>query len=102
MTNEQVAEVLNTAMDNGEWHTPSTDHRSIEINELSSKVVRYGTCKISLHSNYHDQLNWFNINKDCVHIWQDSTLPGRVKSVNRNIYRFREVIELIDKYTIKK
>ncbi len=54
MTNEQVAEILNTAMDNGEWHTPSTDYRSIELNELSSKVVRYGTCKEHLQSERVD------------------------------------------------
>src|SRR5688572_12241885 len=100
MTNEEIAEIINTALDTGDWHTPSTDYRSIELDKLSSRLVRYGTCKVSLHSNYHDELYWFNINKDSVHIWQDSSLPGRSKTIARNIYRIRDLIALIDKYTL--
>lgn len=99
MTVDQVAEIINIAMDNGNWHTPSTSSKSIVINPLSSKVVRYGTCKISLHSNYHDEDYWFNINANSVHIWQDATLPGRSKTISNNIYNLRKLIELIDKYT---
>lgn len=96
MTTEHVAEILMTALDNGEWHTPGVT--DVKIDELSSKVVRYGSCKISLHSNYHDQPYMFNINRNSVHIWQDSSLPGRVKTLPRSIYNLREVIQKIDQY----
>lgn len=97
LTPDQIADILNTAMDTGNWHTPGTDSKTIKIHTQHNQVA-YGTCEVSLHSNYHDQVNWFNINQDSVHIWQDASLPGKSKSVNRNIYRFRDVIQKIDEY----
>ena len=97
LTSEQIADILNTALDNGNWHTPNVDSKTIQIQTQDKKVI-YGVCEVDLHSNYRHQFNWFNINSDSVHIWQDSSLPGRHKVVNKNIYRLRDVIQKIDEY----
>jgi hypothetical protein len=67
LTKKRIAGILNTAMDDGEWHTPSATDVNIQTQNTS---VIYGWCNISKHNTYHDKEVWFNINANTVQIWE--------------------------------
>lgn len=96
VTPDEIAGLLNTALDHGEFHSPSCS--DIVIKEQNDVVI-YGTFKESLHNRYHDRLGFFNINAGAVHIWEkDGT--GTWKSCNyRKIYNLPQLATwLIEKH----
>ena len=76
---EEISGILNTALNDDEWHTPSVSDISIK---QQTQFCVYGWCNISKHNTYHDKEVWFNINGDCVHIWVEEYVKGRA---NRNL-----------------
>gem|GEM_PF-3404169 len=96
LTIDEISGILNTAMDDGEWHTPSA--RDINIKEQTRFCV-YGWCNISKHNTYHDKEIWFNINQDTVQIWVKEYIKGGVdKSLYRtihNIYQLGFILNIL-------
>jgi hypothetical protein len=96
LTKEEIISILNTAMDDGEWHTPHTSDISIHT---QSSVAVYGYFNCSKHNTYHDQERWFNINGNSVHIWIKEYDRGRAdKSLYRPIYNFRQLANILDSF----
>jgi len=96
LNEEEIRGILNTAMDDGEWYTPSSS--DINIHTQNSHVV-YGWCNISKHNSYHDKEVWFNINQDTVQIWVKEYVKGKIdKSLYRtihNIYQLGFILNLL-------
>lgn len=61
ITNEEILDILNTAMDNGDWHTPSA--ADINLHELSNAKCAYGWFNISKHNTYRDKEMWLLVFK---------------------------------------
>ena len=97
LTKDEVAGILNTAMDDGEWHTPSAG--DISIKEQNTSVV-YGWCNISKHNTYHDKEVWFNINANTVQIWvKEYQGQGKIhKSLYRPIYNLKQLGNILSIY----
>lgn len=94
LTIEEISGILNTAMDDGEWHTPSAS--DISIHTQNSHVV-YSWCNISKHNTYHDKEVWFNINQDTVQMWVKEYVKGGVdKSLYRTIHNIYELGFILD------
>ena len=95
LSNEELLKILNIALDNGNWHT--TTASDIQLSELSSNVVAYGTCKISLHNTFRDKEVWFNINENTVQIWE-SRPRGRMypESIHMAIYNLNDIVSTIE------
>ncbi len=94
LTPEEISGILNTAMDDGEWHTPSTSE--ISIKEQTSHCI-YGWCNISKHNTYHDKEVWYNINQDTVSIWEKEYVKGKVdKSHFRRIHNIFQLGFILD------
>jgi hypothetical protein len=94
LTKEQIAGILNTAMDDGEWHTPSAT--DININTQHTQAI-YGWCNISKHNTYHDKEVWFNINGNCVQIWEKQYRKGLSDlSLYRPIYNFANLVKRLE------
>ena len=102
LTKEEIASILNTAMDDGEWHTPSAT--DISLHELSNSRACYGWCNISKHNTYHDKEVWFNINANTVKIWEKQYGgKGRIDvSLFRPIYNLKKLSEILEPFVIEK
>lgn len=89
LTPEEITGILNTAMDNGDWHTPSA--HDINIKSQTEFAV-YGWFNCSKHNTYHDQERWFNINANNVQIWVKEYVRGKAdKSLYKPIYNFKKL-----------
>jgi hypothetical protein len=89
--NEDIADLLNTAMDDGEWHTPHASDIYIHTN---NGYAIYGRCNISKHSSYHNVEHWFNINWYSVQIWKEEYVRGKANtSHHRPIYNLQKLVE---------
>jgi hypothetical protein len=98
LTKEEIAGILNTAMDDGEWHTPSA--HDVNIHEYSNVKAVYGWCNISKHNTYHDKEVWFNINANTVQIWEKQYRKGRIDlSLYRPIYNLKRLSEALSKFS---
>lgn len=96
LSKEDIAGILNTAMNNGEWHTPSA--RDIEIVQQST-VVAYGKFKCSLHNTFWDQERWFNINADTIQIWMEEPREGRAnKCLYTPIHNLISLAKVLEKF----
>ena len=94
LTPEEIAGILNTAMDDGEWHTPSATDINIKVQH--GQAV-YGWCNISKHNTYHDKEVWYNINGNSVAIWEKEYVKGRAdKCLYRKIYNFKKLGEILE------
>lgn len=101
LTKEEIAGILNTAMDDGEWHTPSA--HDINIHELSNARAAYGWCNISKHNTYHDKEVWFNINANTVQIWEKQYRKGKSDlCLYRAIYNLKQLAEVLGKFEPEK
>lgn len=93
---EEITGILNTALDDGEWHTPGVS--DINIKQQTTHCV-YGWCNISKHNTYHDTEVWFSINKDTIQIWVEEYVKGKAnKSLYRvihNIYQLGFILDLL-------
>jgi hypothetical protein len=99
LTKERIAGILNTAMDDGEWHTPSA--HDIKIHTQNTSVV-YGWCNISKHNTYHDKEAWFNINGNTVQIWEEEYRKGLSNlSRYRAIYNLKNLGEVLEELRFK-
>lgn len=97
LSKEQIAGILNTAMDTGDWHTPSAS--DVNLHELSNAKAAYGWCNISKHNTYHDKEVWFNINSNTVQIWEKEYQKGKIdKSVYRPIYNLKKLSEVLSDF----
>jgi hypothetical protein len=86
---EDIRDLLNCAMDDGEWHTPSASDINIHTNNGFSI---YGRCNISKHSTYHDIEHWFNINAYSVKIWKVEYIRNRANAHHyRPIYNIQQL-----------
>ncbi len=102
LTKEEITGILNTAMDDGEWHTPSA--HDISIHELSNAKSVYGWCNISKHNTYHDKEVWFNINANTVKIWEKK-YGGKGKvdiSLHHPIYNLKKLAEVLGQFEVEK
>lgn len=90
-----IQEVLTTARNTGDWHTPTV--HDISIKSQNERSV-YGTYLSDLHSQYRDKLFWFNINANSVHIWERDP-ENFVKVKDRKIYNFQKLLNLIAPYS---
>lgn len=97
ITKEQISGILNTAMDDGEWHTPSA--YDVSLHELSNARAAYGWCNISRHNRYHDKEIWFNINSNTVKIWEKEYVKGGIdKSKYWPIHNLKTLSEVLSEY----
>lgn len=97
----EIAGILNTAMDDGEWHTPSA--HDVKLHELSNSKAAYGWCNISKHNTYHDKEVWFNINANTVQIWEKEYRKGKMDAhLHYPIYNLRVLAAVLSEYEIKK
>lgn len=98
-TEEDVLDLLNTAMDDGEWHTP---HASDLYIHTSNGHAIYGRINISKHSSYHDVEHWFNINWYSVKIWREEYVRNRANATHhRPIYNIQKLAERLTKHKIQ-
>lgn len=101
LTHDEVVDILLTAMDNGNWHTPGIG--DLQIKEQTVYVV-YGHYKSSLHNTYWDKEIWFNINANTVQLWEK--IPqgeGRADFCQyRPIYNLKKLADIIDPLNAKK
>lgn len=98
-TEEDVLDLLNTAMDDGEWHTPLASDLYIHT---SNGHAIYGRINISKHSTYHDVEHWFNINCDSVNIWREEYVRNKAKAKHyRPIYNIQKLGEKLNKHKIQ-
>lgn len=94
ISKERIAGILNTAMDDGEWHTPSVSDINIRSQTISAI---YGWCNISKHNTYNDKEVWFNINKNNVKIWVKEYERGKIdRSLFRPIYNFKQLGAILE------
>ncbi len=94
LTKEEIAGILNTALDDGEWHTPSAS--DINIHTQHGRAI-YGWCNISKHNTYHDKEVWFNINSNCVQIWQKEYRKGMIDlSKHMAIHNFKKLGDILE------
>lgn len=99
LTTEEISGILNTALDDGEWHTPSVS--DISIKQQSTRVV-YGYCNISQHNQYHDIEYWFNINASTVQIWREEYRRGKINlSLYRPIYNLKKLADRLSELEFK-
>lgn len=97
LTIEEIAQILNTAMDNGDWHTPSAN--DVKLHELSNPRAAYGWCNISKHNTYHDKEVWFNINSNTVQIWEEQYVKGKANILlYRPIYNVKKLGEILSEF----
>lgn len=97
LTPEEIAGILNTAMDDGEWHTPSAT--DVKMHHLSNARAAYGWCNISKHNTYHDKEVWFNINANTVKIWEKEYIKGKIdKSHYRPIYNILRLADILKEF----
>lgn len=97
-TIEDVLDILNCAMDDGEWHTPSASDIYIHTN---NGYAIYGRCNISKHSSYHDIEHWFNINANSVMIWKEEYVRGKANANHhRPIYNLQQLVEKLRKHAL--
>lgn len=97
LTKDEIAGILNTAMDDGEWHTPSA--HDINLHHLSNPKAAYGWCNISKHNTYHDKEVWFNINANTVKIWEKEYRKGKMDlSHFRPIYNLSQLAGVLGKF----
>jgi len=95
MTINEIAEILNIAMDDGEYHTPYAS--DINLHELSNSKAAYGWCNISKHNTYHDKEVWFNINSNTVKIWENKYVKGKADlNLYRPIYNIKKLSNLLN------
>lgn len=100
LTTEEVSGILNTAMDDGEWHTPSA--YDIHLHELSNSKAAYGWCNISKHNTYHDKEVWFNINANTVKIWEKQYVKGKIdRALYRPIFNIAQLSSILSKLSEK-
>lgn len=102
ITKDEIANIINIAMDDGEWHTPFA--HDINIHELSNAKASYGWCNISKHNTYHDKEVWFNINANTVKIWEKK-YGGKGKadiSIYRSIHNLKQLAELLGQFDNKR
>jgi hypothetical protein len=99
LSKERIAGILNTAMDDGEWHTPHAS--DIQIHTQSTAAI-YGWCNISKHNTYHDKEVWFNINANTVKIWEKQYRKGLSDlSLYRSIYNLKQLAEVLELLAFK-
>lgn len=100
LTKDEIADILNTAMDDKEWHTPYATDINIKVQDAG---VVYGWCNISKHSTFHDIEHWFNINSNNVAIWKKEYGGiGRIeKSLHRPVYNFKELGNILSELEFK-
>jgi hypothetical protein len=97
-TTDDILDLLNCAMDDGEWHTPSASDIYIHTN---NGFAIYGRCNISKHNTYHDAEYWFNINWYSVSIWKEEYAKGRANiNHHRAIYNLQQLVEKLKKHSI--
>lgn len=97
-TIENIADLLNCALDDGEWHTPSVSDIKIHTN---NGVVIYGYCNISKHNTYHDVEHWFNINWYSVKIWKEEYVRNRANAcLFKPIYNLQQLVEKLKLHAI--
>lgn len=96
LSENEISGILNTALDDDEWHTPSVSDIKIHT---QSRVVVYGYCNLSRHNQYHYIEHWFNINGDTVQIWNEEYVRNRANKHNyrviHNIVKLAEVISVL-------
>lgn len=93
LTEEEISGILNTALDDDEWHTPSAHDIKIHT---QSRVAVYGYCNLSRHNQYHDLEHWFNINADTVQIWREEYVRNKAnKSLYRKIHNIVKLAEVL-------
>lgn len=98
-TTEDIVDLLNTAMDDGEWHTPSATDIYIHTN---NGYAIYGRCNISKHNSYHNIEHWFNINYYSVKIWVEEYVRNRAnKTLFRPIYNLQKLVDKLKKHAIE-
>jgi hypothetical protein len=97
-TIDDIADLLNCALDDGEWHTPSVTGIMIHTN---NGVAIYGYCNISKHNTYHYIEHWFNINDYSVKIWREEYVRGKA-NVNyyKPIYNLQKLVEKLKLHAI--
>jgi hypothetical protein len=99
-TVENVSDLLNTALDDGEWHTPSVTDINIKQN---NGYCIYGWCNISRHNSYHDVEHWFNINSYSVQIWKEEYIRNRANvHHHRPIYNLQAIVEKLKLHQIEQ
>jgi hypothetical protein len=99
LTKEEISGILNTAMDDGEWHTPSA--HDINIHTQTAQAI-YGWFNCSKHNTYHDQERWFNINGNNVQIWIKQYRRGKADScLYKPIYNFKQLGEILESLSLK-
>lgn len=97
-TIDDIMDILNTALDDGEWHTPCASDIYIHTN---NGFAIYGRCNISKHSNYHDIEHWFNINGDSVNIWKEEYVRNRANACHhRPIYNLQQLVDKLKLHAI--
>lgn len=97
LSTEKIAEILQIAMDDGEWHSPSVS--DINIHTQHQQAI-YGWCNISKHNTYHDKEVWFNINANTVQIWEAEYRKGKSNLKRyRAIYNLKRLSEIISELT---
>jgi hypothetical protein len=94
---ENIIEILNIAMDSGDWHTPSA--YDVKLHELSNNKAAYGWCNISKHNTFNDKEVWFNINANTIKIWEEEYVKGKAnKSLFRPIYNIERLAEILSEF----
>lgn len=98
LSSSEIIGILNTAMDNDDWHTPSANDLSI-IEQTERCIYGYFNC--SLHNQYHDQERYFNINSDTIQIWIRKYDRGRADiclyKIIHNIIKLGAIIDILSK-----
>jgi len=99
-TIDDISDLLNTALDDGEWHTPHASDIYIHTN---NGVAIYGRCNLSKHNTYHDVEHWFNINSYSVKIWKEEYVRYRANACHHlPIYNLQKLVEKLKLHEIKK
>lgn len=99
-TIEDIRDLLNTALDDQEWHTPHVSDIYIHTN---NGFAIYGRCNISRHNTYHFIEYWFNINDYSVKIWKEEYVKGKANNKYfRPIYNLQKLVEKLNKHQINK
>lgn len=70
ITEEQIHDILLTARDNGNYHTPQPSN--IRVLENTGRAV-YGKADWRLHNSYSEKTTVFTINGSSVNIWEERT-----------------------------
>jgi len=97
-TIEDVQDLLNTALDDHEWHTPHATDIYIHTN---TGFAIYGRCNISKHNTFHDAEHWFNINAYSVKIWKVEYVRGKANMNHyRAIYNLQRLVEKLRKHLV--